>query len=310
MNRPGDSQGATIRPELEAPYRVFYVTAWGYAADHLYGWFAKVLNLHPEIFALLAHEGSRPKYFRDLTRAERPPIASYTEFLNDMGMTYEAIGDCYSYRAGQMGDLLSHGGYADIPVLNLTRHPFAWLDHYVAWRSSNMRMRSGSSDPLSWEWQSASHARFRAEGLAAYEREDVSRWSTYQGLLSLNGIIGDQIDSVRQSRIEAAYEDDSHLDEMVDFLTGGRCRLDSTHLAYADDMRDTLFRGESLLHKDPVTLGVHWEDWKIDAFRKLVTQEACKLYRGMGYDLLDFDKQVSAPPLKTSSQKTSIQHLT
>ena len=32
---PGD--GVTIRPELDTPYRVFYVTAWGYAADHLFG---------------------------------------------------------------------------------------------------------------------------------------------------------------------------------------------------------------------------------------------------------------------------------
>jgi hypothetical protein len=79
------------RDELQDDYRVFYVTAWGYAADHLFGWFPKALNCHRDIFALLAHEGSRPKYFRG-SSGERPPLVPFTEFLNDMGMTCAAIG--------------------------------------------------------------------------------------------------------------------------------------------------------------------------------------------------------------------------
>ncbi len=74
-----ESYGATVRRELEDDYRVFYVTSWGYAADHSFGWFPKALNLHPEIFALLAHEGSRPKYLKERTRPA-PPAHSFTNF--------------------------------------------------------------------------------------------------------------------------------------------------------------------------------------------------------------------------------------
>ncbi len=136
------------RRELEEGYRVFYVTAWGYAGDHAFGWFPKALNLHPEIFALLAHEGSRPKYLRERTRGQRPLLEAFTEFLNDMGMTYQAIGDCYSYRARQVGRLLAQDRYAGIPAVNLVRHPVVWLEFYVRWRAGNMRMRSGNTDLL------------------------------------------------------------------------------------------------------------------------------------------------------------------
>ena len=63
-----------IRSEVETPTNLFYVISEGYAADHLFSWFSKSLNKHPEVFALLAHEGSRPKYLKERTRGERPNI--------------------------------------------------------------------------------------------------------------------------------------------------------------------------------------------------------------------------------------------
>lgn len=145
--------GIKTRNELEGNYNVFFVTAWGYAADYLFGWLPKALNAHRDIFALLSHEWSRPKYFNVRTRGERPPLIPYTEFLNDMGMTYSVIGDCYSYRAGQMPELLGVEQYKNISVVNLVRHPVAWLEFYVRWRTSDMRMRAGGTDPLAWEWK-------------------------------------------------------------------------------------------------------------------------------------------------------------
>jgi hypothetical protein len=201
------SYGAKLRRELEDDYRVFYVTAWGYAADHYFGWLPKALNTHPEIFALLSHEGSRPKYMKERTRAERPALVPFTEFLNDMGMTFEAIGDCYSYRAGQMPELLGNPRYANVPVANLVRHPVTWLEFYVRWRASNMRMRAGATDPLAWEWKVAHHGTFRYLGLRSYEKDEVNVWAAFQGMNQLNNILGDvssvtthiPIESVRHS---------------------------------------------------------------------------------------------------------------
>lgn len=91
---------AQIRNELADEYRVFYVTAWGYAADHLFGWFPKALNRHRDIFALLAYEGSRPKYLRERTRCECPPPQRATEGAKRRGEQYE-VGA--AWRAKQPG---------------------------------------------------------------------------------------------------------------------------------------------------------------------------------------------------------------
>lgn len=279
-----------VRPELDSDRRVFYVTAWGYAADHYFGWFAKTLNLHPEMFALLAHEGSRPKYFKDRTRADRPELVLYTEFLNDMGMTYECIGDCYSFRAGQMSDLLAKSAYAEVPVLNLLRHPVSWLQFYVNWRSGNMRMREGSIDPLAWEWKTTRHRRFQVLGLMPYEKEQVDVWSSYQGMIQMNGILGDIPAVKAHRRIEEIVESPDALNEVVAYISKNKCAFDEDLITSAYDMLPHLFRGETTVQADPQILAESWPGWKVDAFRKLLSPEALSAYKSFGYEFYDLEQ--------------------
>jgi Sulfotransferase domain len=297
MAQPGTDFGARTRGELAEDYRVFYVTAWGYAADHLFGWFPKALNCHRDVFALLAHEGSRPKYLRERTRGERPPIVPFTEFLNDMGMTYTVIGDCYSYRAGQMPELLAIERYKNIPVINLTRHPLAWLEFYVRWRSSNMRMREGASDPLAWEWKVACHAYFDYLGLRPYERTEVEVWAAYQGMLQLNNVLGDIGAVDRHAQLETVADEPETFQSVVRYLSRGRAEFDQADIDRAYSMRYTLFRGEEPVETDPRKLLDSWAGWKVDAFRRLVTREALDAHKSLGYDLLGLDQKVSVPTL-------------
>jgi hypothetical protein len=279
------------RDELTDEYRVFYVTAWGYAADHLFGWFPKALNCHRDIFALLAHEGSRPKYLRERTRGERPDLIPFTEFLNDMGMTYAAIGDCYSYRAGQMHELLSIERYKNIPVVNLVRHPLPWLEFYVRWRASNMRMRAGSMDPLAWEWKVTCHAYFDYLSLRPYEKEEVEVWAAYQGMFQLNNVLGDITAVDRHIPIERVADDPEVFKDVVRHITRGRAEFDQADIDRAYSMSHILFRGEERVETDPRELLTTWPDWKIEAFRRLVRREALDVYKSFGYDLLDLDRQ-------------------
>ena len=295
---PLQPYGATLRRELEDDYRVFYVTAWGYAADHYFGWFPKALNSHPEIFALLAHEGSRPKYLKERTRAQRPPLVPFTEFLNDMGMTYQAIGDCYSYRAGQMPELLRNPRYADIPVINLVRHPIVWLEFYVRWRAANMRMRAGATDPLAWEWKVSHHALFRQQGLKTYEKDDVHIWAAFQGMMQLNNVLGDLPSVERHVPVERVATDPNKFSEIVSYLTKGRCVYDQSDLDKVFAMTDTLFRGEEPVDTDPRTLKESWPGWKVDAFRSLLTPDAIDAYKSFGYDLLGLDEARAVPALQ------------
>lgn len=282
------------RRELDDQYRVFFVTSWGYAADHLFGWFPKALNCHRDVFALLAHEGSRPKYLKERTRGERPPLVPYTEFLNDMGMTYSAIGDCYSYRAGQVGELLAIDRFKNIPVVNLVRHPVAWLEFYVRWRSTNMRMGAGAQDPLQWEWKVANHHYFDYLGLQPYSRDDINIWASHQGMFQLNNILGDLSAINRHVPIERVADDPIEFLKVVDFLGHQQVRFDQADLERAYSMRNTLFRGEEVVECDPVRLLDMWPGWKVDAFRKLVSQEAKAAYASLGYELGDL---VKPPPV-------------
>lgn len=280
-----------IRDELQDDYRVFYVTAWGYAADHLFGWFPKALNCHRELFVLLAHEGSRPKYLKERTRAERPPLIPFTEFLNDMGMTYAAIGDCYSYRAGQMPELLSIEQYKNIPVVNLARHPVAWLEFYVRWRASNMRMRAGATDPLAWEWKTACHTYFEHLGLPRYSKEDIDIWASYQGMFQLNNVLGDIHAVQHHIPIERVADDPETFRNLASYLSRGEVTFDQASLDTAYSMRNTLFRGEAKVECDPDILIQSWPGWKVDAFRKLVSPDAIRAHESFGYNLKELTKR-------------------
>jgi hypothetical protein len=283
--------GATIRKELADDYRVFYATAWGTMADHLPNWFIRALNGHRDIFALPGNEGPRQKYMGELTRAERPPLVQYTEFLNDIGIVFAAIGDCFSYRAGQMPALLGIERYKTTPVVNMPRHPFPWLQFHVRWRASNMRMRAGKVDPLAWEWKVTQHAYFDYLGLQPYTREEVEVWATFQGMMQLNNVLGDINTVPRHMPFEVVADDPAAFKDLVKYLTRGAVEFDQGDLDRAYSTRHTLFHGEEPLECDPRTLFEAWPDWKVDAFRKLVTPQAMAAHKSFGYNLFGIEQK-------------------
>jgi hypothetical protein len=272
----------SVRKELAQDMHVFYVTAWGYAADHWYGWLPKALNCHPEIFALLAHEGSRPKYMKERTRGERPPLIPFTNFLNDMGMTYQAIGDCYFYRASQMPEVFSQWG-DDIPIVNIVRHPYVWLEFYIRWRASNMRMPDGSMGPLEWEWGTVNHQYFESLGLKAYTKEDIPVWAAYQGMSQLNNVLSDQVADVRQFTLESIAASRDVFIDLVGYLTKGRCEYPPELLDLVYSFINTPFRGEEKLRMVPAEIYRSWPDWKREAFELIVSRDAVKCFEGFGY---------------------------
>lgn len=263
---------------------VFYVTSRGYAADHWYAWFSKALNAHPEIFTYLANEGSRPKYFKERTRAERPEIIRFTQFMADVGKTFSAIGDCYSYRANRMKPLLDKYGSA-VPVINLVRHPYSWLKFYVRWRATNMRMPDGETGPLDHEWQITRHELFKLLGLRPYKKEDVEIWATYQGLYHLKNIVADVEPGIKQIMLEEVVNDREIFQETIKYLTHGRVRYDQSLLDLVYSWVWTQFSGEGRLRVVPEEEYESWPDWQHEAFEKIVEDEVIECYRKLGYRL-------------------------
>lgn len=270
----------------EALSHVFYVTSWGYGADHWFSWFVKALNANPEIMAYLANEGSRPKYFpEERSRAQRPDLIKFTRFIADVGMTYTAIGDCYSYRPTMMHALLEE--WPDIVrVVQLTRHPYAWLFFHVRWRATNMRMLGGEHGPLEHEWlHGCDHDLFKRLSLKPYKKEDIEVWTTFQGMWKMNDVASDTKMPIRQIPVEQVVASRELFCEIIDYLTHGRVKYDDRLLDLIYSWVWTPFRGEQPLRVSPKALRADWPDWKIEAFDKLVSQEAQDCFRQLGYKL-------------------------
>lgn len=270
----------------DALSHVFYVTSWGYGADHWFAWFCKALNANPEIMTYLANEGSRPKYFpEERTRAQRPDLVNFTRFMADVGMTYTSIGDCYSYRPTMMHAVLEN--WPDtVRIVQLTRHPFAWLFFHVRWRTTNMRMLGGESKPLDHEWANGcDHDLFKRLGLKPYKKDDIKIWTTYQGMWKMNDVAGDAKMPIRQIPIENIVQDRNLFCEVIDYITHGRVK-------YSNELLDLIyswvwkpFRGEDKLRVCPAELRAGWEDWEIEAFDKLVIPEAKQAFIDLGYKI-------------------------
>lgn len=269
----------------DALSHVFYVLSWGYGADHWFAWFCKALNANPEIMVYLANEGSRPKYFpEERTRAQRPDLVKFTRFMADVGMTYTAIGDCYSYRPTMMHAALDL--WKDVvPMVQLSRHPYAWLFFHVRWRCTNMRMLGAEMGPIEHEWNACDHELFKERGLKPYAKDDIEIWSTYQGMQKMNDVRSDWKMPIRQIPIENIVHDRDLFCEVISYLTHGRVSYDEKLLDLVYSWAWTPFRGESKLRVVPKELRAEWPDWKVEAFRKLVLPEACEGFRKLGYEL-------------------------
>ena len=271
---------------LEAMGHVFYVTSWGYGADHWYAWFVKALNAHPEIMTYLANEGSRPKYFpEERTRAQRPDLIKFSRFMADVGMTYTAIGDCYSYRPTMLQPLLDK--WPDVvPIVHLTRHPYAWLYYHVRWRSRNMRMLGGEQGPLDHEWlYGCDHDLFQRLDLKPYTKADVEVWTTYQGFWKMNDVASDAQVPIRQLPIEDVVNDRDVFRDLVKHLTHDRLTYDDALLDHIYKWVWVPFKGEEKIRAVPSELRSEWPDWKSDAFDKLVSDEAKQSFEALGYVL-------------------------
>lgn len=266
---------------IKTDSRVFYVLAWGYAGDHWFSWFAKALNAHPELFALMAHEGSRPKYLQERSRSERPPLDAFTAFLEDMGTTYQAIGDLWSYRPWHFKDVIDD--YAErIPLLFLARHPYVWLEFYISWRANNMRMPQGSSAPLDHEWQISQHALFKELGLQTYSKQDVEIWAAYQGMYQLNRHRQDVDERIYKLSLESIVESPQRFNEVVGYLTKHRVEYSAPLLDEVYRWIYRPFRGEHRCRITPNQCYQSWPDWKKTAFQRLVEPETLDFYRQIG----------------------------
>ncbi|MGN7612486.1 hypothetical protein ACQZV8_10430 [Magnetococcales bacterium HHB-1] len=258
---------------------VFFVTGHGTAGDHWFDWLAKALNSHPEILIYFG-EAIRQKYFHERSRKERPDPKAFVSFLADMGMSYQAVGDCFSYRAYQL-ECLDHAFDGRVSFINIVRHPYAWLHFYTRWRCSNMRMPKDQHAALDHEWQVSCHEAFK--GLKPYHREDVEVWSSYQGMMILNRMISDQRIGSRNQPLEQIVAAPEQFQKLVSRLTHGTVQFDAMLLSLIYGWLKQPFHLDGEIVDEPMRIRAAWPSWKVDAFDALVKPETLKMFQDWGY---------------------------
>lgn len=269
--------------EVNHDSHVFYVTSQGYAGDHWYSWFSKALNAHPEMFVYIANEGSRPKYFEERTRSERPDLLKFTKFISDVGRTYQASGDCYSYRAHKMQPLVDEYG-DDVRWINLVRHPYVWLFFYTRWRATNMRMGAGKTKPLDHEWDIVQHELYK--DLKPYTKDDVHIWAFYRGLTFLNHhMMKDLSVRTKHIKLEDIISSQSYFKEIVSYLTHDRVEFNQDLLNLIYEWIDEPFKGEEKVFATAQNQKESYKDWQLDAIDKIVSKEAKNKFMELGYEL-------------------------
>lgn len=275
------SSSDSARPVAES--HVFYVSSHGSADDHWFNWFAKALNAHPEIMIYFG-ESVRQKYMHERSRKERPDLVHFTQFLADLGRAYQAIGDCYSYRAYQLEQLWETYG-SHVRFVNLVRHPYCWLHFYVTWRSTNMGMPQGVNGPLDHEWSVVRHDILSELDLKPYTRNDVEIWASYQGMLILNRMISDLRPNVQNYCLEKIIKQPALFNDISRYLTHDRVQFDSALLELIYSWIHTPFRQGLKKRVLPDEEYGLWPNWKKDAFRKIVNIETLSMFEQYEYIL-------------------------
>lgn len=241
------------------------------------------LNAHPEMFVYIANEGSRPKYFDERSRSDRPDLLKFTKFLSDVGRTYMATGDCYSYRAHKMQPVVDEYG-DDVRWINLVRHPYVWLFFYTRWRATNMRMGAGKTKPLDHEWNIVEHKLYN--GLKPYTKDDVEVWAFYRGLTFLNHhMMKDLAVDTQHVKLEDIIESKEYFNKVVSYLTHDRVEFNESMLELVYAWRYEPFKGEEKIFVTAKNQKESYEPWQLEAIEKIVSKEARDKFEELGYEL-------------------------
>lgn len=140
--------------------------------------------------------------------------------------------------------------------------------------------------PLDHEWiHGCDHELFKRLKLRRYEKEDIEIWTTYQGMWKMNDVASDSKMPIQQIPIEQVVTDRGVFCKIIDYITHGRIKYDERLLDLIYGWVWTPFRGEMKLRVLPQVLRAEWPDWKVEAFEKLVSQEAQDSFRQLGYKL-------------------------
>jgi hypothetical protein len=245
--------------------RLFSVISWGCAATH---WLARALNSHADIFCVHAGNFSLHQY----GRAPYLDGAEYLRVIGALGTSYAAAGDVHGVDIHKIQE--SRDAFGDrFGCAVVVREPLARLRSQLALFKSNLE--SGT-----WNVDHVQH--FINQGVVL-PADNYENRVTLHGIWMLNSIIGEH-PVARVWRCEDLTTRADVLVEFATYITGGSVPID---LSWASGAVGSP-RIDQHASSDHEAAYRQFDDWQIEALRKIVEPRAWQLYSELGYPLPEF----------------------
>ncbi len=245
--------------------RLFSVVSWGCAATH---WLARALNSHAEIFCVHAGNYSLHQY----GKAPYLDGPDYLRVIDALGTSYGAAGDVHGLDIGTVG--LAREVFGNrFSCAIVVREPIARLHSQLALFKANLQNRGWSIDHIQ---------HFINRGVVLPVDNYETRL-TLHGIWMLNMIVREQA-TARVWRCEDLTTKPDALAEFATELTGGAIPLDPLWARAA--VAAPRVEQHASFDRNPADR--QFDDWQIEALRKIVSPAAWDRYSELGYPRPDF----------------------
>lgn len=245
--------------------RLFSVISWGCAATH---WLARALNSHSEIFCVHAGNFSLHQY----GRAPYLDGPEYLRVIGELGTSYTAAGDVHGVDIRTIQ--VVRDAFGDrFGCAVVVREPIARLHSQLALFKSNLQSRAWNVDHIQ---------HFVNQGVVLPVDNYETRL-TLHGIWMLNMIVRERA-TARVWRCEDLTTRADVLAEFATELTGGAIPVDLLWARAAIGAP----RVEQHASFDRNPADRQFDDWQIEALRKIVSPAAWDLYSELGYPQPDF----------------------
>ena len=243
----------------QTPVRqVFAVVTWGCSASH---WLSAMLNTHPDIFCV--HDAN--SLWRRLGRAPQLNGTEYLRIIGLQGVACAAAGDVHGVGLHTLPQLRQDFG-DHFQAAVVVREPLPRLRSQLALYGNN-----------SWtgHWDIEYVYKFIRQGVRlpadTYENRLV-----LHAIANLNCIIAEHA-AAQVWRTEDLTADGEKLGAFIDHITRGAVRPDTAWTSNA------VARPKLTSHTSRRPSDEAFEDWQIDAIRRIVHPRAWDLYAELGY---------------------------
>ena len=118
-----------------------------------------------------------------------------------------------------------------------------------------------------------------------YTRKDIHIWASYQGMTVLERMSSDSLVKDRNYQLERLVSERDYFNEMIHKISKGKLNYDTNLLDLIYSQTNINWRGNYKIIEGTSKIKNSWEDWKKEAFEKIVSKKSQQFFLDSGYTL-------------------------